>query len=540
MFGTSGSLPEAICVRLCQGIFGGSIGVFRGSIRDITDPTNEATAYAILGFAWGMGAVVGPILGGVFESPAKNYPNWAIGKVQVFKDYPYLLPTALAGGILAIGALLATRLSWDGGPRRSKIALPVDKDDDDIYPEHVADQDVENGTTPGASTLRHKASSIWSPGHHAESPAAIRASATAENQDDVLKEDEALLERDRHIRGRGASFGTAYGYGGIRIKREEMAARALAARRESQGATYADGTLQSGDVGDRDRGLTLARKFLLANEENTFNLNELWVSAATAADENAVFEDDDEDEEGEYAEGEESRNDDDDGEDDSLANDSRFGTPTRGDRRAPSFSTHTDRANSPYLDIPGDSGATSSGHLSPAAAQNARKPRLGGLTSGAGDGSIGRSGTVRPPSSSFGLHHRVSVSGRKFSSASGHLPAIYANTGLNTPPAIAAAYEPTDYLSETPHHHREATPGLTAIQEGSASKKARAPGSPTSSEAGTIVLREIDQTDSATITRVEPSPSTFKSLPLLIILQYGLLAFHDTIHGQIFMSFLVS
>ena len=34
---------------------GGSIGVFRGSIRDITDPTNEASAYAILGFAWGMG-----------------------------------------------------------------------------------------------------------------------------------------------------------------------------------------------------------------------------------------------------------------------------------------------------------------------------------------------------------------------------------------------------------------------------------------------------------------------------------------------------
>jgi len=36
-------------------VSGGSIGVFRGSIRDITDPTNEATAYAILGFAWGMG-----------------------------------------------------------------------------------------------------------------------------------------------------------------------------------------------------------------------------------------------------------------------------------------------------------------------------------------------------------------------------------------------------------------------------------------------------------------------------------------------------
>jgi hypothetical protein len=61
-----GSLVSVSCYLIRIGIqtdivlwycftLGGSIGVFRGSIRDITDPTNEATAYAILGFAWGMG-----------------------------------------------------------------------------------------------------------------------------------------------------------------------------------------------------------------------------------------------------------------------------------------------------------------------------------------------------------------------------------------------------------------------------------------------------------------------------------------------------
>jgi MFS family permease len=73
---TPSQLPEAICVRLVQGIFGGAVGVvgssfdrrschsstqFRGSIRDITDDTNATRAYAILGFSWGFGGVVGPV-----------------------------------------------------------------------------------------------------------------------------------------------------------------------------------------------------------------------------------------------------------------------------------------------------------------------------------------------------------------------------------------------------------------------------------------------------------------------------------------------
>lgn len=129
LFGTSGSFPEAICIRLAQGIFGGSIGVFRGSIRDITDATNEGRAYAMLGFAWGMGGVVGPILGGVFESPAENHPDSALGKIKLFQAMPYLLPGLIAGAILVIGAVLSCFLSWDGGPRTGRIALPIGKEE---------------------------------------------------------------------------------------------------------------------------------------------------------------------------------------------------------------------------------------------------------------------------------------------------------------------------------------------------------------------------------------------------------------------------
>lgn len=58
-FGTARTFPEATAIRLLQGVFGGSIGVARGAVAVITDPTNEARAYATVGFAWGLGGVAG-------------------------------------------------------------------------------------------------------------------------------------------------------------------------------------------------------------------------------------------------------------------------------------------------------------------------------------------------------------------------------------------------------------------------------------------------------------------------------------------------
>lgn len=49
VFGTCTSLQQAICVRLLQGIFAGAVGVARGSVAFVTDPSNEGRAYAILG-----------------------------------------------------------------------------------------------------------------------------------------------------------------------------------------------------------------------------------------------------------------------------------------------------------------------------------------------------------------------------------------------------------------------------------------------------------------------------------------------------------
>ncbi|KAL7424554.1 hypothetical protein Q5752_000238 [Cryptotrichosporon argae] len=403
-FGTSTSLAEAICVRLCQGIFGGAIGVFRGSIRDLTDETNATRAYAVLGFSWGMGGVIGPILGGVFESPATNFKNTFLGRIELFQRLPFLLPTMMGSSLLFVGATLACFLSWDGGVRGgSRIALPIEKD--------------EPLAAPGV------ASSSQPPREVTPSPAPIAGPARKRSGYFSPREPELAGSVPHARRDSRASLGTAYGYGGIRSKYPTLAARAAmeAARRVSQAHP------ELGE--DEEEEVGFAQKLLLANEENTFNINDLWVSAAVAQEE--VFDDD--------------VSDDDD--DDATPLSARI--------------------------------------------ISARRARIS-------------SSVYRPA-------HRASVSGgRRLSSSSGVMPAIFANTGLHTPPVEA--------VETDPFVDRRAGAGLSAIAE-----------RPAATEASPLSPLPHDK-----------AKARWKLLPLLMIVQYGMLSFHDTTHGQIFLSFLIT
>ncbi|WWD19686.1 hypothetical protein CI109_104149 [Kwoniella shandongensis] len=473
IFGTSESLPEAICVRLIQGIFGGAVGVFRGSIRDLTDDTNATRAYAVLGFSWGFGGVIGPILGGVFESPAENFPGSFLSKIGLFQKFPYVLPTLIAGTILTIGSILACFLSWDGGVRGgNRIALPMEKDEPLAA---QSPQPTERGSSPAPSnrtairvpSLSLKRSGMLSPG---ETENAANGAGYP-----------ALSSSHHGRRDSRASLGTAYGYGGIRSKHPTLAARAAveAARRASAAVGRPEDDGEEDDEDSHAHGaLGLAQKLLLANEENTFNINDLWVSAAVAQD-TAVFDDEEETEE-ELQE---------DGEDD-------------GD-----LTPQASPAATPTSQLDEHRGSLTQRHVS-----------RNRITSG---------------SSLFRTlpGHRLSVShgGRRFSTSSGHKPAIFGNTGVRTPPAVALAYDGESPTTESGGDPFFASPrpqpvgGLSVISEG--------PGA--SSTENVVVSPAPGQMS-------EKPPSAFKSLPLQMILQYGLLALHGTIHDQVFLSFLVT
>ena len=193
-----------------------------------------------------------------------------------------------------------------------------------------------------------------------------------------------------------------------------------------------------------------------ANEENNFNINDLWVSAAVAQD-IAVFEDDDA-----AAEDEVDENLDD---------------------------TQDDELYSP--------------DASPLASHDAPSRQFisrSRLVSGGPMSSVYRS----MPS------HRFSTTSRRFSTASGALPSIFANTGLTSPPALVQAYEDqSGGESVDPFFPSAAARGpmtnLSAIAE--------RPGTTASIGETSPLVSPIAEM------AVEKPKSSFKLLPLLMISQ---------------------
>lgn len=436
----------------------------------------------MLGFSWGLGGVVGPIIGGLFENPHLNHPDTVLGRVPVFERLPYFLPTLMGGIIMFIGAILACFLSWDGGVRGGqRIQLEVEKDEP-LVPSNDALSPVPSRAPP-SSALR-----INQPHGNASSAHPIESTPLGQSVYGQSAYGQSLLGGPSHLgtsagvnhRESLASIGTAYGYGGIRSKHPTLAARRAieAARRVSA----ADGRLKHDEPEDGDRNVSFATRLLLANEDNTFNINDLWLSAAVAQD-TAVFDDDDEYDED--LDDESQRYHDDsaiDFDDASSLAPTEEGTPMDSSFSSPSRST-----------------------MSRTRTTSLRFPARSRLVSGGSD-----------------LHRlrRTSTTSRRYSNSSSHMPSIFANTGVASTPGIQAFEEPesSDLFSPTGTVRRVGVPSaLSAISE-----QHQSPNTSTSSA------------------MTERPQSRWKLLPLLVICQYGMLSCHDSTHGQLFLSFIVT
>jgi len=64
--------------------------VIQSVLGEITDETNEAQAMPLTSITWNVGCIVGPMLGGILSTPARQYPNSFIARVRLFQDYPYV------------------------------------------------------------------------------------------------------------------------------------------------------------------------------------------------------------------------------------------------------------------------------------------------------------------------------------------------------------------------------------------------------------------------------------------------------------------
>lgn len=51
----------------------------------------QPRAFSVMPLVWSIGSVIGPIFGGFFAEPAKQYPA-LFGNIEFFKSFPFVLP----------------------------------------------------------------------------------------------------------------------------------------------------------------------------------------------------------------------------------------------------------------------------------------------------------------------------------------------------------------------------------------------------------------------------------------------------------------
>ena len=82
-FGISAkSIPLLFLGRAIDGLTGGNIAVAQAAIGDVSDDTNRAKNFGMIGAAFGLGFIIGPYLGGRLSAPNRNFyglfhtPGW--------------------------------------------------------------------------------------------------------------------------------------------------------------------------------------------------------------------------------------------------------------------------------------------------------------------------------------------------------------------------------------------------------------------------------------------------------------------------------
>ncbi|KAL8292602.1 hypothetical protein RQP46_001214 [Phenoliferia psychrophenolica] len=506
LFGTSKNLGTALSCRLAMGIFNGAVGVARSAVQSITDPTNESRAFTYMGLSWGLGGIVGSVVGGLAENPVRNHPG-IFGDSVLFAEYPYLLPCLISGSVTFSGALLSLFLNVDGGPRDRGIRLPTEKD-------------VERAAS-SAMSLPGKAFRLIvacvSP-RHATGQIALspdRVALHRSSSTPIREEQDMPTPGSRKPGQYGSAFngfnplslrrtstkasGSAYGYS----ERRYPSIR----RRSTRALSVGTSTRYAPDYDDDHGDLNFAQRLLLANEPAVFSLSELWVSQATRADEQfsqagyteSVFEDDE-------ASDQESRiGMDEDGDEPDF-----FGYGSAPPSLAPSTEDLRETARrqdeerhgrNESLGVPSGASVAVTEDLSPGGERGHSRERDRVLSYG------GRSDRYR----------RASMA-----SSAARGPALFANTGLDPSSLGVSAPPPV-----TPTKAGPGEPGDSAFNPMAAIPEQRAP-SIIELEAG---LAPGDEKASASIIR---------QLPLGMIAQYALVALHGTTCDQVFLSFLVT
>ena len=94
-FGFSQSLTMAICFRSASGLFNGNVGISKTYLGEMTTKGTQAKGFALLAFTWGLGCIIGPVLGGLLSDLPADYPE-SFGHNDFLVTFPYSPPCIIA------------------------------------------------------------------------------------------------------------------------------------------------------------------------------------------------------------------------------------------------------------------------------------------------------------------------------------------------------------------------------------------------------------------------------------------------------------
>eukprot|EP01052_Picozoa_sp_SAG31_P003092 SAG31_NODE_115_length_24128_cov_47.693912_15_plen_258_part_00 len=92
----------AVFVRFLAGLLNCNLAFVKAYLGLITDKSNQAESMMYLAWAWGLGMMLAPVLGGALCKPAESYP-WLAPDGSILKQYPYLLPSLLVAVVAGVG-----------------------------------------------------------------------------------------------------------------------------------------------------------------------------------------------------------------------------------------------------------------------------------------------------------------------------------------------------------------------------------------------------------------------------------------------------
>ncbi|KAF3902381.1 hypothetical protein ABW20_dc0102813 [Dactylellina cionopaga] len=87
------TLWEAVLVHSLMGVVNGNQGVVSTVLGEITDRSNQSAAFAYLPVVYGLGAILGPIVGGLLSSSRDS-------KFDLVRRFPYCLPNIVSAILL--------------------------------------------------------------------------------------------------------------------------------------------------------------------------------------------------------------------------------------------------------------------------------------------------------------------------------------------------------------------------------------------------------------------------------------------------------